>query len=624
MVLRHTSPSVKKLRRTYVINTRRTKRVVALAIGLSLVAAACGGDDDSADDASGDTATEEPAADDTATESTAEEPPADTAEEPPADSAEEPPADDMYADAAMKLTVDLHADGNWEDGTPITVADLQCSLDATLNTPGSLNTVGYDQIMGIEAGTSDKQAVIYFSSVYAGYKTLFNTILEASRHEDCNDVSLDFEDTPPSSGRAYRISEWSTGQSILVPNENFWGDPALTDQIVFVPFADQDTEKAAIASGEVDFINPQWDPGFRELGASNDSISLDVRPGAQYEGFYFQSGGEVDPQYDGPFSNAVYREAFAKSIDRNAVFQQIYVPIGGEDSIPLTCGPIVPGPYCDPDTAPFQDIYDPEGAATLLEDAGWTKNGDGMWVNPDTGEVPQVRWIVNTGNTRRENTQAFLIPQLADAGFDVVADNCDAACYFQQRLPALDYDMAMYISVPAPDPNYLTSSFTCAAIPTEDNAYIGQNSTGWCNEDASAMFEEADVTVDEAARADLIKGALELMSQDYVMIPLFQFPQSFIWRNDKLGPAEEVASNTLSYTAFDRSMPRYEDLDGDGQIVIGAEQWPECLNPLTECSNSSWYAWTVSQAVMPGLWDPTDSQEFEPSALLVGESVEVL
>src|SRR5690606_10516486 len=110
--------------------------------------------------------------------------------------------------------------------------------------------------------------------------------------------------------------------------------------------------------------------------------------------------------------------------------------------------------------------------------------------------VPEVRWIVNTGNTRRENTQAYLIPLLAEAGFNVVADNCDAACFFQQRLPALDYDLAMYISTAPPDPSYLTASFTCGQIPTEDNGYVGQNSQGWCNEDASAALEAADQSVD--------------------------------------------------------------------------------------------------------------------------------
>jgi len=392
-----------------------------------------------------------------------------------------------------------------------------------------------------------------------------------------------------------------------------------------VPFADQDTEKNAIASGEVDYIYPQWDPGFREVVDSNDTVSLDLQFGAHYEGFYFQQGGKVDPAYEGPFTNDVYREAFSKSIDRDSVFQQIYVPIGGEESQVLTCGPITPGPYCDPASAPFQDTYDPEGAAALLEGAGWTKDGSGMWVDPDTGEVPTVRWIINTGNTRRESTQAFLIPLLAAQGFNVVPDNCDAACYFQQRLPALDYDMAMYISTAPPDPSYLTASFTCDQIPTEANGQVGQNSQGWCNEEASAALIEADQTVDEAARVGMIQTALQAMADDHMMLPLFQFPNSGLWRNDKIGPPEVMGENSNNYMAFARSLQSMEDIDGDGQIVLGAEQWPECLNPITECANSSWYVWTVSFAVMPGLWDTTNGQEFVTTDLVVGEpAVEVL
>ena len=621
-----------------MINTRRTKRVVALAVGLSLVAAACGGDDDDAgsDEPADEPATaeeptaeeptaEEPTAEEpTAEEPTAEEPTAEepTAEEPTAEepTAEEPTGEEPAGDAAMVLTIDLNPDAVWEDGSPITVTDLECTWMANLNTPASLSTTGWDKITSVAAGASDKQAVVSFSDVYAPYKGLFDRILQASRHADCNDVSLDFEDAPPSSARPYKYQEWSTSQAILVPNENYWGDAPLIDQVTMVPFPDQDTEKAAIAAGEVDFISPQWDPGFRETADSSDAIDYDVRPGADYEGLYFQAGGEVDPQYEGPFTDPIYREAFIKSIDREALFQQIYVPIGGEESEVLTCGPIAPGPYCDLAEAAFQDIYDPEGAAALLEENGWTKGGDGMWMNAD-GEVPEVRWIINTGNTRRESTQAYLIPLLAEAGFNVVADNCDAACYFQQRLPALDYDMAMYISTAPPDPAYLTQSFTCSQIPTEENEYIGQNSTGWCNEEASAMLEEADKTVDEAARTELVKGALELMAADHVMLPLFQFPKSNIWRNDKVGPPEVMASNTLNYTGFARSLPLMEDLDGDGQVVIGAEQWPECLNPITECANSSWYVWTVAFPVMPALWDTTDEQTYEMTDLLASEPV---
>jgi peptide/nickel transport system substrate-binding protein len=36
-----------------------------------------------------------------------------------------------------------------------------------------------------------------------------------------------------------------------------------------------------------------------------------------------------------------------------------------------------------------------------------------------------------------------------------------------------------------------------------------------------------------------------------------------------------------------------------GSIVVGAEQWPECVNPITSCSSATWYWYSVAEHVMP-------------------------
>jgi peptide/nickel transport system substrate-binding protein len=36
-----------------------------------------------------------------------------------------------------------------------------------------------------------------------------------------------------------------------------------------------------------------------------------------------------------------------------------------------------------------------------------------------------------------------------------------------------------------------------------------------------------------------------------------------------------------------------------GKIVLGAEDWPQCLNPITACASSRWSYWSVVQHVMP-------------------------
>ena len=106
------------------------------------------------------------------------------------------------------------------------------------------------------------------------------------------------------------------------------------------------------------------------------------------------------------------------------------------------------------------------------------------------------------------------------------------------------------------------------------------------------------------------------------MLPLFQFPKSAAYRTDKVGGT--VEDELLNYAAFN-NWGSWDDVDGDGTLVIGAEQWPECLNPITECANSSWYQWTVGFVLAPGVWDTTNDFTFETTALVTEEpTVEIL
>jgi peptide/nickel transport system substrate-binding protein len=53
-----------------------------------------------------------------------------------------------------------------------------------------------------------------------------------------------------------------------------------------------------------------------------------------------------------------------------------------------------------------------------------------------------------------------------------------------------------------------------------------------------------------------------------------------------------------------------------GSIVIGAEGWPRCLNPITDCAASPWYVYAVQQFVFPRLVQWSNTMEPEPSPLI--------
>ena len=299
----------------------------------------------------------------------------------------------------------------------------------------------------------------------------------------------------------------------------------------------------ALAAGEVDFIFPQAFAGITDALAA-DNIDFVPGYGTNYEGLYFQQGADRA----GPFSDPVFREAFSKSIDRELILANIYDPIFPGAPL-LQCGLWVPtvGPWCQNDQ--FTSSYDPEGAVALLEGDGWTLNGEGFWEKD--GAVPEIKWMVNTPNPRREATQALLIPVLAEAGFNVVADNGDAAAVFQQRLPAGDYDLAMYINTASPDPS-VTSIMSCSQVPSAENNNQGQNSVFWCNEAASELMAQSDTELDEAARADLIHQIGQALVDDHVMLPLFQFPNIAAWRTDRI-EGDAPSADAANYRAFNNS-----------------------------------------------------------------------
>ena len=98
------------------------------------------------------------------------------------------------------------------------------------------------------------------------------------------------------------------------------------------------------------------------------------------------------------------------------------------------------------------------------------------------------------------------------------------------------------------------------------------------------------------------------METDFVMLPLANYPKVGHLADRRRSAARSTVTSPTT-TALD-NFDQWEDVDGDGQIVIGAEQWPGCLNPVTECANSSWSVWTATFPYLPAIWDTTNDQTF--------------
>jgi peptide/nickel transport system substrate-binding protein len=452
-------------------------------------------------------------------------------------------------DGPFTVTYTISEDAVWEDGSPITSSDVRWTWEARMGTTGVVTTTGYDQIANVD--DSDPQvAVVEFSAPYADWQDIFGGATEffmkEAPFEGRTDIADDMQTEIPFSGAPWVLESWSTEEAVLVPNENYWVEDRrpLVDRARFLPAESSEAEITAMAAGSIMAATPQPSPGLVDQFEAQ-GLEHSVGFGTQYEMLWFNQGSLLNP--DSPLKDPVVREALLYAVDREAILAEIIHPEVPETEM-LNCAAWVPtvGEWCA-DPGPFADIeYDPERVADLLEGDGWELGDDGIYVKD--GQRLSITWQTVSGNQRREDIQALVIPAIRELGIELVPDNSDAGTLFEVRLPQMQTELGLYAQVTSPDPS-ATTLFACESIPTAANGFAGQNNTGWCNEAATDLMHESDQLAVPEERVPVIHEIDQMAREDAVLLPLYQLPIFVAWNPELVsGPIEEYAATP--YQAF--------------------------------------------------------------------------
>lgn len=156
----------------------------------------------------------------------------------------------------------------------------------------------------------------------------------------------------------YMLSEWTRGESLtLVRNENYWGDPAPMQTVVFRWNAEGSARLNELRAGTVDGIdNPSPDDyeGIRE----DEALVLYDRPGTNV--FYIGLNNTFEP-----LDNVQVRQALAMAVDRQRLVDNFYPK-----------GSLVATQFMPPSIFGFTPEvtwyeFDPEGARAMLAEAGY-------------------------------------------------------------------------------------------------------------------------------------------------------------------------------------------------------------------------------------------------------------
>lgn len=320
--------------------------------------------------------------------------------------------------------------------------------------------------------------------------------------------SVEFNEPAKAIGTGpFRLANYTRGTSIVLErNEGYWGEKPNWRTVTWRPMASEGPRVAALLAGDVDLIeNPPIqdfakikDAGFQiAQGISNRVIYLSMD---QFKGDPSWKTPGVRGTEKNPFLDKRVREAVSKAINRPAIVERI---MGG---VAQAAGELLPVPLfgTSPDMKP--DKYDPEAAKKLLAEAGYP---NGFEVTLGT---PNDRYIND------EKIAQAVAQMLTRIGIKTSVEAMTASTFFTRRNK---FEFSLYLAGWGADSGEMSNSLNSLVLTPDPKTGLGPTNRGrYSNPEVDALVIEAQRTIDDPKREELLRKASKLAMGDYAITPL--------------------------------------------------------------------------------------------------------
>lgn len=447
-------------------------------------------------------------------------------------------------------TFTIHPDAVWGDGTPITTEDVLFTWELGRNAQsGVINFELFQDIVAIDA-IDDKTFTIQWDQVSCGFDMINNFELVPAHLERAlfeaepsayPERSL-YETDPTNPGLwfgPYLLSDIELGGEItMTRNPLWWGDEPWFETIRVRPIQNTAALEANLLAGEIDMIAGEdgisIDQAIAFAEAHGDDYEVIFQPALFYE--------HIDLNLDNPIlADVRVRRALLHAIDREMISERLFA--GHQPVAHVNINP--QDRVYNPDVPTY--AHDPERAAALLDEAGWTlKPGSEVRTN-DAGEPLALTIMTTAGNATRELVEQVLQSQWRRLGIDVAIKNEPARVLFGQTLAHRQFDsMAMFAWLSSPE-NIPRTTLHSTMIPTPENNWAGQNYPGYRSDEADRIIDALETTCEDPEKQELWNRLQVVYAEDLPTLPLYYRAMPYIlptWL-EGLTPTGHLAPSTL-------------------------------------------------------------------------------
>ncbi len=284
--------------------------------------------------------------------------------------------------------------------------------------------------------------------------------------------------------------------------------PAHLEKLEIKLLAEDSVRLGALTSGQVDAIASVPPVNVKQLEAdSRFTLQTKQAPGGNYS--YYPNTA------DGVFTDVKVRRAFRDGIDFKTVIEKLYFGV-----FQPAFRPISPATHGYDKSTETQGKYDPDGAAKLLDEAGWTGR-DAQGYRTKDGERLTLRWpfLKAFAREQRDTLAQQIQAEAKKAGFEVVFDDVTVAEYLPKVIKG-DYDLADF-SWQRADGDALRNLFSPSSIT--DGEQYGQNLARYDDKEVDGWLDDSLNTTDLAERAALYSKVQQKVNTDVAVFPVYVF-----------------------------------------------------------------------------------------------------
>jgi len=416
----------------------------------------------------------------------------------------------------LTFTVHLRQGVKFHDGAELTSEDVVFTMKAIKDPgytgPRASSLASVEDIIAKDKYTVEFKLKEPFAPIFTNinYGILQAKLFEGTPISEMENHPVSWN--PVGTG-PYIFKEYVRGQYALLERNPNWfrseeegGAPFIqTVRMKVIP--DDQTALAALENGELDVETPTPSEVKRLLSEYEGKL-IPVQYQRNGWGYMLLNTQRA------PLDDVRVRQALTYALDREAIVQGA---LDGEAVVP-------PGPIPPVSWAYKSDLktisYDPAKAEQLLQEAGYTKNANGIYEKD--GKELRLTFYATAGSSLIEALATMARQNWQDVGIAVDVQFMDFNAMNETKLQPGEYDISFQAFNLGLDPDSLYNIFHGSlAKPNEKGLVTSFNRMRYDNPEVNALLEEGRREPDPEKRKEIYGQAQQLIVNDAPVILMY-------------------------------------------------------------------------------------------------------